>query len=114
LSCVLMTQTGFGLVIGFINHIQVVTTNKYNTVPDLHHLQTTATYTLGFTDSTSRLPTTDLTQKLPQSHTPNITRKSVLLITRQFFAAWPLLSFCAPSPNSHSCLHTSAATVIHS
>jgi hypothetical protein len=27
---------GFGLVIGFINHLQVVTTNKYNTVTDFH------------------------------------------------------------------------------
>jgi hypothetical protein len=34
-----VTETGFGLVIGFINHSQVVTTNNYNTVPDLHNLQ---------------------------------------------------------------------------
>jgi hypothetical protein len=27
---------GFGLVIGFINHLQVVTTINYNTVPDFH------------------------------------------------------------------------------
>jgi hypothetical protein len=36
---VLVTATGFGLVIGFINSLQLVTTNNYNTVPDLHNLQ---------------------------------------------------------------------------
>jgi hypothetical protein len=39
LSRVLVTETGFGLVIGFINRLQLVTTNNYNTVPDLHNLQ---------------------------------------------------------------------------
>jgi hypothetical protein len=32
-------ETGFGLVIGFIDHVQFVTTNNYNTAPDLHNLQ---------------------------------------------------------------------------
>jgi NhaP-type Na+/H+ and K+/H+ antiporter len=36
LSRVLVTATGFGLVIGFINHSQIVITINYNTVPDLH------------------------------------------------------------------------------
>jgi hypothetical protein len=35
----LVTETGFGLVIGFINRLQVATTITYNTVPDLHILQ---------------------------------------------------------------------------
>jgi hypothetical protein len=39
LSRVLMTETGFRLVIGFINPLQVVTKITYNTVPDLHNLQ---------------------------------------------------------------------------
>jgi hypothetical protein len=39
LSCVLVTKTGFGLVIGFIDYLQLVTTNSYYTVPDLHNLQ---------------------------------------------------------------------------
>jgi hypothetical protein len=38
-SRVLVTKTGFGLVIGFINCLQVATTITCNTVPDLHNLQ---------------------------------------------------------------------------
>jgi hypothetical protein len=33
---------------------------QYSGVADLHHLQTTVAHALGFTDSTSRLPATDL------------------------------------------------------
>jgi hypothetical protein len=36
LSHVLVTKIGFGLVIGFINHLEVVTTIEYHSVPDLH------------------------------------------------------------------------------
>jgi hypothetical protein len=36
LSRVLVTKTGFGLVIGFINRLQVVTTINYDTVPDFY------------------------------------------------------------------------------
>jgi hypothetical protein len=32
---------GFGLDIGFIDHLQVVTTNNYNTIADFHTLQIT-------------------------------------------------------------------------
>jgi type IV secretory pathway TrbD component len=32
-------QKGFGLVTGFINNLQVVTTNNYYTIADLHNLQ---------------------------------------------------------------------------
>jgi hypothetical protein len=39
LSRVLVTETGFGLVTVFINRLQLVITNNYNTVPDLHNLQ---------------------------------------------------------------------------
>jgi hypothetical protein len=31
---------------------------------------------------------------------PNITYKSGILFTRQFFTGWPLVFFCTPSPNS--------------
>jgi hypothetical protein len=36
LSHVLVTKTGFGLVIEFIYHLQAVTTIDYHIVPDLH------------------------------------------------------------------------------
>jgi hypothetical protein len=36
LSSVLVTKMGFGLVIEFINHLQVVTTINYHIVPDFH------------------------------------------------------------------------------
>jgi hypothetical protein len=29
-------KTGFGLVTGFIDHLEVVTTNNYNTIARLH------------------------------------------------------------------------------
>jgi hypothetical protein len=32
-------KTGFGLVVGFINHLQVVTTNNYYAVTDFHTLK---------------------------------------------------------------------------
>jgi hypothetical protein len=39
LSCILVTEMEFELVFGFINRLQLITTNNYNTVPDLHNLQ---------------------------------------------------------------------------
>jgi hypothetical protein len=33
---VLVTEDGFGLIISFINHLQVVTTTKYNTITAFH------------------------------------------------------------------------------
>jgi hypothetical protein len=36
LSLVLVTKMRFGLVIGFINHVQVVTTIGYHSVPDVY------------------------------------------------------------------------------
>jgi hypothetical protein len=32
-------KTGFGMIIGFINNLQNVTTNNYYTIADLHNLQ---------------------------------------------------------------------------
>jgi hypothetical protein len=39
-------RRGFGVVIGFIGYLQVVTTNNYNTIADLHNLQSLQTYVL--------------------------------------------------------------------
>jgi hypothetical protein len=36
LSRVLVTKTRFGLVIGFINHLKIITTIYYHTVPNFH------------------------------------------------------------------------------
>jgi hypothetical protein len=44
---------GFGLVIGFINHLHVVTTNNYYTIADLHNLQSLHTNLLSLSRSLS-------------------------------------------------------------
>jgi hypothetical protein len=68
-------RRGFGLVIGFIGYLQVVTTNNYNTIADLHNLQ--SPHTNNF--SLSALAFTDLLHRnynsLTKLHTPNITHK---------------------------------------
>jgi hypothetical protein len=43
LSRVLSLDTGFGLAIGFIGPLNLVTTNNYNRFTDLHTLQVTTT-----------------------------------------------------------------------
>jgi hypothetical protein len=40
---------GFGLDIGFIDHLQVVTTNNYNITTDFHTLPITPAHTKSFT-----------------------------------------------------------------
>jgi hypothetical protein len=35
------SRRGFGLEIGFIDHLQVITTNNYNTIANFHTLQIT-------------------------------------------------------------------------
>jgi hypothetical protein len=112
LSCVLVTETGFGLVIVFFNRLQVVTTITYNTVSDLHNLQSLhynilSLFPLVFTTvSWQRIST----QELSHSQSSNIAHKSDLLITRQFFAGWPLVFSCAPSPNLLCYSRASAAS----
>jgi hypothetical protein len=73
LSCGLVTKTGFGLVIGFINSPQVVTTINSYTLTDLHTLKSFHTTLL----SLSAIVFTYLQHRsytnLTESHTPNIT-----------------------------------------
>jgi hypothetical protein len=61
------------MLIGFIGYLQVVTTNNYNTIADLHNLQSLRTNFL----SLSALVLTDLQHRnyksLTKSHIPNIT-----------------------------------------
>jgi hypothetical protein len=70
---------GFGLVIGFIDHFQVVTTNNYTTVTDFPHFKALhanliSLFPLIFT---IRFLATDLQHRnyksLTKSHDPNIT-----------------------------------------
>jgi hypothetical protein len=46
LSCVLVTKTGFELVIGFITRVQLVTTNNYYTAPDAQFTMHSTLFTL--------------------------------------------------------------------
>jgi hypothetical protein len=40
-TCMSGSQRGFGLEIGFTDHLQDVTTNNYNTIANFHNLQIT-------------------------------------------------------------------------
>jgi hypothetical protein len=76
---VLVTATGFGLVIGFIYHSQVVTKIKYNTVSEFY---TTKHSTL-ISSVYSHLSLLSVswqrisTQELSHTHTSNITAPSL-------------------------------------
>jgi hypothetical protein len=67
---------GFGLVTGFVNHLQVVTTNNYYTIADLHNLQSLHTdllilflliFAIHFLATGNRK-----CESLTKLHTPNI------------------------------------------
>jgi hypothetical protein len=79
MSRVLVTETGFGLVIGFIDHVQVVTTINYNTVPYLHNLNRSTpifsvySHLSSLSVSWQRIST----QELSQTHISNITAISL-------------------------------------
>jgi hypothetical protein len=68
-------KTGFGLVTGFINNLQVVTTIIYYTIAALHNLHSLHINLL----SLSALVFMDLKHRnynsLTELHTPNITHK---------------------------------------
>jgi hypothetical protein len=47
-SCMSDSRRGFGLYIGFIDHLQVVTTSKYNIIANFHTLQITRAHAKSF------------------------------------------------------------------
>jgi hypothetical protein len=52
---------GSGLETGFIDHLQVITTNDYNNIANFHTLQITTAHAKSFQSAfTSRFPVTDL------------------------------------------------------
>jgi hypothetical protein len=55
------SRQGFGLEIGFIDHLQAVTINNHNTIANVHTLQITTAHTKTFQSAvfTSRCPVTD-------------------------------------------------------
>jgi hypothetical protein len=55
------SRRGFELEITFFNYLQVVITNKYNTIANFHTLQIIPAHAKSFrSDFTSRFPVTDL------------------------------------------------------
>jgi hypothetical protein len=59
-TCMSDPRRGFGLEIGFIDHLQVVTVNDNNTIANFHTLQTTIAHPQSFqTSFSSRFPVTD-------------------------------------------------------
>jgi hypothetical protein len=61
-------KKGFGLVIVFNNHLQVVSTINYYTLADLHTFQSTVAHALGFSFSSNRLLATDLNTETSTSN----------------------------------------------
>jgi hypothetical protein len=73
MSHVLVTETGFGLVIGFINNLQVVTTINYNPVTDLHALKWLHTNLFSLSAIVFTYLQHGSYTSVTKSHIPNIT-----------------------------------------
>jgi hypothetical protein len=116
----------FGLVIGFIGHLQIVTANNCNTIADLHNLQSLHSNLFIL----SALVLMDLSHRiyntLTKSHIPNISvlqHTQSLQITRYIFTDWllqlwnflwlsPTQNWLVPEPNEFCHLY-SRGTVTH-
>jgi hypothetical protein len=59
---------GFRFVIGFINNLQVVTTNNYYTITDFRTFQSTVVHALGYSVFTTRLLAPDLNTEISISN----------------------------------------------
>jgi hypothetical protein len=66
-------RRGFGLVIGFIGYLEVVTTNNYNTIAELHNLQSLHTNLLRLSALVFMYLWHRIYKSLTKSHTPNTT-----------------------------------------
>jgi hypothetical protein len=109
LSHVLVTRTGFGFVIGFINHLQVVITINYNTVPDFYTTKHSTLISSVYLHCSSQIYHTGTIQ-VSLNHTLPIKSSNHMSNLHRL----PLAFFCAPSFNLVSCLCASAMTIIHS
>jgi hypothetical protein len=52
-KCMSDSRRSFGLEIGFTDHLQVVTTNNYNTIAIFHTLRITTAYVKSFQSAVS-------------------------------------------------------------
>jgi hypothetical protein len=77
----LMIKTGIGLVIGFINRLQIVITINYNTVPDFYTAKQSTLISSVYLHCSSRIYHTGTIQ-VSLNHTLQISRntKSLLII----------------------------------
>jgi hypothetical protein len=65
-------RQGFGLEIGFIDHLQVITTNNYITIDNFHTLQITTAHAKSFQSAfTSCSPVMELNNVSSKLHRPS-------------------------------------------
>jgi hypothetical protein len=68
-------KTGFGLIIGFIDHLQAVTTINYYTISTLDNLQSLHTNLFSLSTVVFMILWHRNYNSLTELHTPNITHK---------------------------------------
>jgi hypothetical protein len=85
-------KSDFGLVIGFTDQLQVVTTINCNNVPDFHSRKHSTLISSVYLHLPSRIYNTGTT-KVSLNHTLPI---SLYYSTRKIFTDWLLILFCTP------------------